>query len=295
MSDYEIEQYRQCYENYRQLWITFWRIPTVAVTISAGVIAVGFIYFWGNDKWFQFGVLLLAGHVLASALALVAYKFRFFGRVWQSTLTSMEQDIKPFKKRVKRSTFPEPDITTTKELWYDLSTNWLQSPSAELFLVVVLAFVSLLQLGLSVYGFGNHYSLQYIPVALAVWSVLLVIMLLMAGLRIRPRQDGTTGANSRSVDTQRLVADDSTGCESQDGSDFKALRYELKQIRALVKRSQGVTARQFVFGLGVIAMVVGMSWVGIDNDVLGLVLFFMGFVMCGLALVLSPRSHNHSS
>jgi hypothetical protein len=187
---YTLEQYRQCYEDYRQLWILFWRIPTIAVTISAAVFAAVFIYIWpqgegdlGSFRWIQSGIVLLIGHILTLVLAYVAYKHRYFSSIWQGTLTVIEETV-PFKNCVKRITFPEKEISHNKNYWLNIPAKRQQSPSGELVLILALLIISLISLGFSMYAFSKH-SMCSFGIALPSWLAILFLWLLLSGFKLK--------------------------------------------------------------------------------------------------------------
>jgi len=76
---------------------------------------------------------------------------------------------------------------------------------------------------------------------------------------------------------------------------LKAVQEELAEIKGtladvqeLVKRNQGVTGFQFIFVLGITAMIVGMTLTGSRDATMGLVVFFIGLALCALSFTV-PR------
>jgi len=172
-NDFSIEQYRQCYEDQRQLWILFWRIPTIAVTIAAAIFAAAFIYFWPKEQWIEAGVILLIGHTLTLVLAYVAYKHRYFGSIWAATLTNIEED-QPFAKHIQRTTAPEKELKPVKDYWFKKTPKWHQSISGERLLIGALLIISLISLGFSMFAFFNHDPCSF-GIALPSWFVILAL------------------------------------------------------------------------------------------------------------------------
>jgi len=62
--------------------------------------------------------------------------------------------------------------------------------------------------------------------------------------------------------------------------DVKEIKGELTQVRESLKRSQKVSGRQFLYMLGLTAMVVGMTLTGIENTVSGVVILGVGVALC---------------
>ncbi len=184
---FTIEQYKQVYDEQRQLWILFWRIPTIAVTISAGIFAVVFIYLWGDDKgkWLESGTLLIIGHLLTTVLAYVASKHRFFGSIWVGTLTKIEE-LAPFVKRIQRTTTPEKEIEKGKEYWSSREVNFYEKPSGEKLLIGALVIISAISLGFSMYAFFKN-SPCSLYVALPSWFLILVLWFLFSSIKSKPR------------------------------------------------------------------------------------------------------------
>jgi len=182
-NDYSIEQYKQCYEDFRQLWILFWRIPTIAVTISAGIFAVAFIYLWPDKLWLGAGIVFLVGHILTLILAYVSYKHRYFGSIWAATLTNIEESL-PFEKHTQRTASPEEEIQHKKGYWYKKTPEWHRSISGELMLTGALLVISLISLGLSMYSFYKISPCSF-GIALPSWLLILFLWLFFSGLSFK--------------------------------------------------------------------------------------------------------------
>ncbi len=182
--EYTIEQYKQCYEDFRQLWILFWRIPTIAVTISAAIFAAVFIYLWPKEQWIESGAVLLVGHILTLVLAYVAYKHRYFGSIWAGTLTNIEEKLL-FAKRIQRTTAPEKEIKAGKDYWLPKTPKWCQTPSGEKLLIGALIIISLISLGFSMYAFFQESPCLFY-IALPAWLLTLFLWFRFSGLKFRP-------------------------------------------------------------------------------------------------------------
>jgi uncharacterized membrane protein YjjP (DUF1212 family) len=76
--------------------------------------------------------------------------------------------------------------------------------------------------------------------------------------------------------------------------DVKEIRNALTRLQKSSKQRQKVTGFQFVFGLGLSAMVVGMTLTGYQDIIKGVVAFFIGLALCLyiLSSILMPRVKN---
>ena len=61
--------------------------------------------------------------------------------------------------------------------------------------------------------------------------------------------------------------------------EFTEIKGRLAEVQKLLKRNQGVTGFQFIFGLGITAMIVGMTLTGCRDVIMGLVAFFIGLAL----------------
>ena len=158
-TSFMLEQYKQCQDNWRQLWVTFWQVPTLAVTIASGVFFVVFKEFWADDKWFQSGIILGVGSLLTLTIAYVCHKHRFFADVWTCTLTAMEKQA-PFLKRVQRSTFFEKEFNGQKDsFWFWKEAKRHQAASGQKLFIVMLFVVGCLQVFLAGFSFWRAFTL----------------------------------------------------------------------------------------------------------------------------------------
>jgi len=62
--------------------------------------------------------------------------------------------------------------------------------------------------------------------------------------------------------------------------DITEIKSTLAEVQKSLKRSQNIGWRQFVFGIGLTAMVVGMSLTGCRDTMMGFVIFGIGVVFC---------------
>jgi membrane protein YdbS with pleckstrin-like domain len=184
--EFKIEQYKQCYEDQRQLWILFWRIPTIAVTIAAAIFAAVFIYLWPKGQWIESGTVFLIGHILTFILAYVAHKHRYFGAIWAGTLTKIEESI-PLARRIQRTTSSEREIRPGIEYWFSKTAKWHQSPSGENMLIGALVLISLISLGFSMYAFFKQSPCSFY-IAFPSWLLVFCLWLLFSGFNLRRSQ-----------------------------------------------------------------------------------------------------------
>jgi len=70
--------------------------------------------------------------------------------------------------------------------------------------------------------------------------------------------------------------------------ELQEIKGTLAQVQKLLKRNQGVTGFQFIFGLGITAMIVGMTLTGSRDTTMGLVAFLIGLALC-LTSFIVPR------
>ena len=90
-----LEQYRQCYETWRQHTRFIWQIPSLAITICSALIVVAFYYFPPHlGRLYNAVVRLILfaiGTTFTLALCVAVLKHRYFSAVEEVTLTEIEK------------------------------------------------------------------------------------------------------------------------------------------------------------------------------------------------------------
>ena len=120
--DFELEQYKQCYESYRLHDRFIWQIPAFIIAIC-GTLTVGtFAYVFDQPpiSAIAAGGILLMGALISFALVIALIKHRYFSGIEQGTLTEIE---KKHDKLIQRVTDPRDQLKQPEQFENDVELD----------------------------------------------------------------------------------------------------------------------------------------------------------------------------
>jgi len=161
--EFELEQYRQCYESLRQHDRFIWQIPSLIILVCGALAVAAFAYVLEKCPRAAGAILLMAA-LISFALSLAILKHRYFAKVEQGTLTQIEGK---YGKLIQRMTNPYEQLKKSRHdenlehFWYHENFTFLPTKcewhkwirSAHVWLICVSFAITVILLVLAVICF----------------------------------------------------------------------------------------------------------------------------------------------